>query len=183
MITIRHGDCREVLQTMPDQSVHCCVTPLTETQVAYIAGLIDGEGSLECQRQMQRGAVTPIFTLRLSFCFATAEPITTVANWLGGEPLTYPATDPSRQPRWRFSIKKRIALPLLRRCLPYLILKKQQAELILEIDRVRASHSVPRTVKGPRSNLRMPDIGVVEMQSLYVGLRSLKSNKRPVACR
>lgn len=25
-VTIRHGDCREVLRTMPDQSVHCCVT-------------------------------------------------------------------------------------------------------------------------------------------------------------
>jgi DNA modification methylase len=25
-VTIRHGDCREVLQTLPDQSVHCCVT-------------------------------------------------------------------------------------------------------------------------------------------------------------
>lgn len=25
-VTIRHGDCREVLQTMQDQSVHCCVT-------------------------------------------------------------------------------------------------------------------------------------------------------------
>jgi DNA modification methylase len=25
-VTIRHGDCREVLRTMPDKSVHCCVT-------------------------------------------------------------------------------------------------------------------------------------------------------------
>jgi DNA modification methylase len=25
-VIIRHGDCREVLRTMPDQSVHCCVT-------------------------------------------------------------------------------------------------------------------------------------------------------------
>ena len=25
-VTIRHGDCREVLRTLPDQSVHCCVT-------------------------------------------------------------------------------------------------------------------------------------------------------------
>jgi DNA modification methylase len=25
-VTIRHGDCREVLRTMPDRSVHCCVT-------------------------------------------------------------------------------------------------------------------------------------------------------------
>jgi DNA modification methylase len=25
-VTIRHGDCREVLRTLPDESVHCCVT-------------------------------------------------------------------------------------------------------------------------------------------------------------
>lgn len=25
-VTIRHGDCREVLRTMPDESAHCCVT-------------------------------------------------------------------------------------------------------------------------------------------------------------
>jgi DNA modification methylase len=25
-VIIRHGDCREVLRTLPDQSVHCCVT-------------------------------------------------------------------------------------------------------------------------------------------------------------
>jgi DNA modification methylase len=26
VITLRHGDCRDVLRTMPDKSVHCCVT-------------------------------------------------------------------------------------------------------------------------------------------------------------
>ena len=26
MITLKHGDCRDVLRTMPDKSVHCCVT-------------------------------------------------------------------------------------------------------------------------------------------------------------
>jgi DNA modification methylase len=25
-VTIRHGDCREVIRTLPDKSVHCCVT-------------------------------------------------------------------------------------------------------------------------------------------------------------
>jgi DNA modification methylase len=25
-VTIRHGDCRDVLRTLPDESVHCCVT-------------------------------------------------------------------------------------------------------------------------------------------------------------
>lgn len=182
-VKILTGDCRDVLKTLPDQSVQCVVTALSETQVAYIAGLIDGEGSLECQRQMQKGAATPIFTLRLSFCFGSAEPITTVSGWLGGYPLIYPPTDPKRQPRWRFHIKNRIALPLLRRALPYLILKQRQAELVLNIDATRAVHSVPRNVSGPRSNLRMPDVGVAAMQILYAELRSLKSNKRPVSCR
>lgn len=176
------GDCREVLRSLPTESVHCVVT-LTETQVAYIAGLIDGEGSLESQRQKQKGAATWIFTTRLSFTFGTAEPITTVAKWLGGEPKVYPATSPNRQPRWRFHIRNRIALPLLRRCLPHLILKRRQAETILEIDRTRAAYSVPRTVKGPRTNLRMPQAGVDAMQALHDELRSLKSNKRPLECR
>ena len=125
------------LHLVPDS----VVTGLTETQIAYIAGLIDGEGSLECQRQMQKGAATPIFTTRLSFTFGTAEPITTVAGWLGGAPAVYPPTSPNRQPRWRFHIKNRVCLPLLERSLPYLILKKEQAALILAIDGI--SRSLP----------------------------------------
>jgi 16S rRNA G966 N2-methylase RsmD len=39
------------MRELPDQSVHCVVTSLSETQVAYIAGLIDGEGSLESQKR------------------------------------------------------------------------------------------------------------------------------------
>jgi DNA modification methylase len=25
-ITIKHGDCRQILKQLPDESVHCCVT-------------------------------------------------------------------------------------------------------------------------------------------------------------
>lgn len=182
-ITLLPGDCRAVLATLEAESVQCVVTNLSETQIAYIAGLIDGEGSVECQKQMQSGAATPIFTLRLSFTFATAEPITTVAGWLGMEPTRYPSTDPKRQDRWRLHIKNRIALPLLRRAMPHLILKRQQANLVLAIDGVRALHSVPRTIKGPRSNLRMASSAIIQMDYLYRELRSLKSNKRPMSCR
>lgn len=56
-VTIRHGDCREVLRTLPDESVHCCVTSppywglrdygvdgqigLEETFEDFLAGLVD----------------------------------------------------------------------------------------------------------------------------------------------
>lgn len=166
-VRILQGDCRD----------HCVVATLSETQIAYLAGLIDGEGSLECQCQMQKGAATPIFTLRLSFTFGTSEPITTVAAWLGMRPKQYPATSPNRSPRWRLHIKNRIALPLLRRALPHLILKSRQAEIILEIERVRSANTVPRTVPiGPLR--RMPQRAVEEMSALSRELRSLKSSKR-----
>lgn len=176
-VRIINADVLAGLSQIADESVHCVVTALSEVQVAYIAGLIDGEGSLECQCQMQRGAATPIFTLRLSFTFATAEPITTVAGWLGMTPKQYPATSPNRSPRWRLHIKNRIALPLLRRVLPHLILKTRQAEIILAIESVRAANTVSRSVPiGPLR--RMPSGAVAQMAELHRELRSLKSGKR-----
>lgn len=56
---------------------------LTVEQLAYLAGLIDGEGSLECQKQSQAGSATPRYVIRLSFTMSTPEPLETVASWLG----------------------------------------------------------------------------------------------------
>jgi DNA modification methylase len=48
-VTIRHGDCREVLRTMPDESVHCCVTspPYFGLRDYGVAGQIGLEPSPE----------------------------------------------------------------------------------------------------------------------------------------
>ena len=104
MTRIIIGDCREVLAGLPDGLAQCCVTNLTDVQVAYLAGLIDGEGSLECQRQMQRKGATPRYVLRLSFVFGTAEPITTVAGWFGDVPRVYAPPSKRHSPRWRWSM-------------------------------------------------------------------------------
>src|SRR3954462_11316251 len=114
---------------------------LSEWQLAYLAGLVDGEGSLECQKEFQPKGVTPRFVLRLSFCFATVEPLQTISQWLGVPTQIYPATDPTRSPRHRMSVTKNLAVPLLQQMLPYLILKRRQAELILAIESVRKAHS------------------------------------------
>ena len=179
-VTIHHGDCRSILPTLPAGSVQCCVASLSEAQVAYLAGLVDGEGSLECQPQVSAKSRSPRFVLRLAFSFGTAEPITTVASWLGMVPTQYPAPSNRHSPRWRLSITKNIAVPLLRRVVPHLILKRRQAEIILRIEEIRASNSVPRSVPGPRSNLAMPQAAVDEMARLHADLRLLKSSKRRV---
>jgi hypothetical protein len=168
------GDCRDVLRSLPSESVHCVVTSI---QSAYLAGLIDGEGSLECQKQMHGAAITPRYVIRLSFVMATEEPLRTVARWLGREPKCYPATSLNRQPRWRLHIPKGILVPLLRGCLPYLILKKNQAEAILAIEDIRLRHSPAWCGDG------MPIVAIDQMEASFQILRSLKSNKRPLECR
>lgn len=156
---------------------------LTEYQYSYLAGLIDGEGSLESQREWQPKGATPRFVLRISFTFATEEPLRTVCEWLGISYKCYPATDETRSPRYRAHVPKGVTVPLLEGCLPYLILKKRQAELILAIEDVRARNSPDRRHFGFTKLSRMPVEAVNEMILLHDELRSLKNNKRRLDAR
>jgi len=158
---------------------------LSQTQLAYIAGFIDGEAHLGCQRQTQPNGRTPRFVLRLSFTQATEEPLQTLCHWLGCHVTRYPATSPNRSPRWRMTITKNVAVSLLRACLPYLILKRRQAELVLEIERVRALASPDRKAFGRQGgkSLPMPASAVAMMDELHHQLSSLRSNKRPINSR
>ncbi|MEZ0332513.1 MAG: hypothetical protein ACAI18_00785 [Gemmatimonadales bacterium] len=42
--TLYCGDVRAVLARLPERSVQTVVTDLTDAQIGYLAGLIDGEG-------------------------------------------------------------------------------------------------------------------------------------------
>jgi len=148
-----------------------------------MAGLIDGEGSLECQRQMQKHGRTPRYQLRLSFGFATEEPLRTIGGWFGLQPKCYPRVSPERQPFWRMSIPKNAAVLLLNQCLPYLILKREQAELVLAIEKVRALHSPSRHIPVGHPDRRMPEAAIREMEEYHQRLRALKSAKRPAQMR
>ena len=151
---------------------------MTTARWAYLAGLIDGEGSIECQQEMHPKGTTPRFVLRLSFTFATEEPLATITQWLGVSYKQYPATDERRSPRYRCQIPKSLAVVVLEHCLPFLILKRDQAELILEIERVRAAYSPDRRLIAPGKNRTMPTAAIEQMTVLHAQLRALKSNKR-----
>ena len=153
---------------------------LSTEQLAYFAGFIDGDGSLECQKAMQKGGKTPRFTLRLSFTLATPEPLHTFTTWLEGTQVkVYLPVDERRSPRHRLHIPKSIAVPLLRSCLPYLVLKKPQAKLILAIEAVRLKYSPSRHHLGHPKAQPMPQVAIDKMDALHLQLRALKSNKRP----
>ena len=158
--------------------MNCAVSKLTDCQLSYFAGIIDGEGSLESQKQFQKKGVTPRYSLRLSLTMSTKEPIKTLAEWLGLKYKVYPSQDEKRSQRVRLHIPKSMATRLLGKAIPFLILKKRQAELIIEIDRIRSEASPSRSLPMGQGR-RMPAYALAQMEAAHVELRSLKTNKRP----
>lgn len=154
------------------------MTPLTPLQTAYLAGFIDADGSLESQMEKSPQGRTPRFVLRLSFTLATPEPLATIARWLDLQVRVYPSTDPRRSARHRLHVPKTKAVAVLQAVLPHLILKRRQAEIMLEIEAVRAAASPSRSLPMGKQR-RMPASAVEKMTALHRELRSLKSNKRP----
>ncbi len=159
--------------------IRTLIDNLAEWQIAYLAGLIDGEGSLECQKQMSANRVTPNFAVRVSLTFATTEPLSTISRWFDLPVHVYAAKQENRSARHQMNISKTMAVALLRRMLPYLILKRRQAELLIAIEETRAAHTPGRKTPFGTSR-RMPQEAVIVMDALFSQIRGLKSHKRGI---
>ena len=153
---------------------------LTATQAAYMAGMIDGEGSLEVQKQMQRNGKTPQYNIRLSFTMVTQEPLQTMASWLGIKgPKKYKARQPKHSDPFRLHIPKIVTLAILEDCADYLLTKKQQAKLIIRLEALRQSLSTSRKHTGSAHFVAMPPEWEQQAEPIYREFRRLKTNKRP----
>lgn len=114
---------------------------ITEPQKAYIAGIIDGEGSITISRKIDK-------TMRAGVAYRPYVPVTNtdrrLLDWLfettglgNVRPNAIPK-NPNHKPSWRWELWSQQAHQLLLNILPYLILKKEQAILLIEfMERVR----------------------------------------------
>jgi hypothetical protein len=64
-----------------------------------------------------------------------------------------------------------------------MLLKKRQAQIILEIERVRSRFTPDRSKMTRGGCGKMPSHATEAMNKLFLDLRSLKSNKRAAHCR
>lgn len=106
---------------------------LTSTQWAYFAGMVDGEGCIGFDR-------TPR-SIDLAFAFSTVEPLATFKEWFGDHILVNPY-----ETKIRGRIKGWRALPLLEGCLPYLILKRRQAELAIQLLKLKGQFNLSKRI-------------------------------------
>lgn len=116
------------------------MTDLTESEIAYIAGVIDGEGCLQAYLKNDH------LQLRVEVGSTCPE----LANWLrekvGGHVSSWQRRNKKERRIYLWRVHTGLAVPLLERLLPYLIIKKRQAELFLELADTRKTPKEGRHV-------------------------------------
>ena len=145
---------------------------MKRTDLAYIAGLFDGEGNIGIvKRRNHPHATTPIYHLVARVGMVDE----IIPRWLqmafGGYIHRRRRPDPKHRDVYTWSVGYGTAADFLKTILPFLKLKKPQAELALEFQSGKVI-GCPRTVVGQFLRKREEELVVEEAQ--YILMRSLK---------
>jgi len=127
---------------------------MTTEQAVYLAAAIDGEGYLGLVPigRHREGHHAPGFSFRVSISNTDRSWLDTLQQWAGGYVELRSAVKGNRKPCYVLRFNGATAKDLLMRVMPYLILKKPRAELILryfELAAQRRSHNSPGTPSNP----------------------------------
>lgn len=106
--------------------------------MAYLAGLIDGEGSFVIQKTSvekiakSSRSKTPKYLAYFCIGMVDREPLDLIRETIGAGKV-YEERVPNRRSIWRIRFAGRLVLiPFIKALLPYLIVKKKQAETVLD---------------------------------------------------
>lgn len=106
----------------------------------YAAGFFDGEGCIQIARMRRKGK-HDVYALRVSANQRDARPLLLFAEHYGGKVRKHERTRFGQCDMWRWLVSSAKAEAFLLRVLPYLVVKKDQAELALEFQARRLSHA------------------------------------------
>ncbi len=111
---------------------------MSETDWAYLAGLIDGEGCVgvylrsKVHRGSRQKTSSPSYKILLNIVNSHRGVLEWVLCHLGGDIQPKSAAAGNHKPAWVWRQKRVDAAQfVLRKCLPYLKIKREQAELVL----------------------------------------------------
>jgi len=107
--------------------------PLSETDKAYLAGILDGEGCISFGSRAGK-----YLTVTLQVTNTNFELIKWLIGHLGaGNWYGYAPRVGNRRPCYLWSVAGKRATDIIRQVLPYLVLKRPQAELTIALPRFK----------------------------------------------
>ena len=152
---------------------------MKDYELAYIAGLADGEAYIGIQRQMAKNGRTPNYALRFEIGMTDRQPLDYINGLIPKAKIIRVAAKGRRIPFYRLRFYRQEALKLLKDILPYLQAKKEQVRICIEIDELRQRYSPSKVHTGKPKFQPMPEEFVRKAEVLYWHLRSLHLNKKP----
>lgn len=150
---------------------------MTNEEWAYIAGLLDGEGCIYISKNRpskRTRTVNPFYRLYVVISNTHLGAMVWLHNQLGGSLAQQKATRTSfsSNPIWNWRLSTRQAARFLEAVLPYLRIKKEQAEVALEF-----YHVQKRTWTGG-GHVPKPKAEVDVLEQAYQVLRAMKRPAR-----
>lgn len=127
---------------------------MTNEQASYIAGAIDGEGhiSLIPNGTHREGHKTPSFVFCIAITNTNHSWLETLSGWIGGGIIDSLISKANKRPCYRLRFRGAEGRTLLLRVMPFLLMKKERAELILqyfELAARRRASNLPGTPSDP----------------------------------
>lgn len=103
---------------------------LSEADLGYMAGILDGEGSI-CIVRMLRGSPKVSFNVQVSITNTDLVMLDWLTDRLGGSIIAHGRYKGTGKMCFRWYMGGYSALPVLERLKPYLMVKKRQADLAI----------------------------------------------------
>lgn len=136
----------------------------------YIAGFLDGEGSIQISKGATHRTGKRIFYLRISVHQVDRRPLDElVERWGGSLRLIEKASRLSKRPIWEWVVSGTTAAKVLSDVRPFLIGKADQAEVALMFQS-------RKRLRGSGNDSATSGIELAEQEILYQRMRDLKKN-------
>ena len=101
------------------------------TTLAYLAGMIDGDGFITVTRSTRKGK--DYFGAQVGIAGTRREPHDLAASLFGGKVSGYQPANPGNRTQFHWQRTGKAAVPVIEGILPYLLIKQEHALLALEL--------------------------------------------------
>jgi hypothetical protein len=155
---------------------------MTKTDLAYLAGVIDSDGSItiNIDRGLERKRrLAPAYQEVISCGQVNTEAVYLLKDLLGGAVRVTPARADGRRQIYMWQASCKIGADAIRTLLPFLRIKRHQAEIVLSLRAIKDRGRTANTelINGHRY---LTASVLSEMESLARKVRSLNDTRHPI---
>ena len=153
---------------------------LNDFELGYLAAMIDAECHVGIQRDFSNPKrKTPAFVPRFELAMCDKKVIDYVQTLLPSSTKTHVPAKGRRLPYFRLRLTTRKAIDFFKTMLPFVVGKKRQMEIIIEIDSLRQEYSPSRQHNGKPKFERISEEFTKKADVLFGEFRDIQLIKKP----